>query len=229
MYSCLKSFYSNLLGDYVNGFLSGFETREIYLDESLYMLTRDSVVINPVKLYDLLGASETLGVRRRPIYGIMYNSRRLNRVLRLFSYKHNILSIDLTLLHGVGGVDDSVRYSDVIQLGRGKLEGFLDGKRVVKLDGVGGVEVVLGSSLPVFVVTDEDLVSALMGYMYVSRIILSFLGEWILFNKFDFLGGNGVEDLRITPVDKDLEYTVRHESLIGFLVECGGYKFLEYI
>lgn len=232
MFDCLKSFYIDLIGGYLGNLRSGFVTKMMYIDESLYMVGREGGWINPPKLYSLLKSKTSTEVSRRPVYGVMYFDRALGRVLRLLSYKHNILSLDLTLLQSRKDAEAKClgRYVDIIQLSRS----FLD---KIECESVGeyrvgwlrDTSILLVRDDPILVVTGEEPIDALAGYMYVSRILLALLGEWVLFNPIKYMGVSEEPSIRVLPVDDDMDVTDDFFRLMGFVIECGGFKYLEII
>ena len=232
MYDCIKSFYFQLLSRF--GVLDkDFDVREVYVDEALYMVDREGVNINPFKFYNLLASDASLGVRRRPIFGILYRDRRIGRVIRLLSNKHNVFSVDLSVLRRRERLDVDYlgRLSDVVQLSReffSDIE-FGDGVSVERVEWLGGLEVVYGGGL-LFVVTEDELLASLLGYMYASRFIIGLLGEWILFNPIIHLGEAPTRVMKVTPIDdKGNEVLDNYDEVVGFLVECGGKRYIEYL
>ncbi len=232
MYNCIKSFYFQLLSR-SKVLEKDFDVREIYVDESLYMVDRNGVSINPFKLYVLLSSVASVDVRRRPVYGILYRDRRINRVIRMLSIKHNIFSIDLSLLRRREKLSTGYlgRLSDVVQLSKDMYSEIeLGGNEFIeRVDWLGGVEVVYGGG-PILVLTEEDILDSLLGYMYASRFIVGLLGEWVLFNPMDHLGASSFSGIKIIPVDdKGNEVVDNYGEIVGFLVECGGKRYIEYL
>jgi len=232
MYDCIKSFYSQLLSRF--GVLGkDFDVREVYVDESLYMVDRSGVNINPLRLYKLLASAASVGVRRRPVFGILYRDKRIGRVIRLLSNKHNVFSVDLSVLRRRErlSVDYLGRLSDVVQLSKDLYSDieFRDDVSVEKVGWLGGLEVVYGGGL-LMVVTKDELLTSLLGYMYASRFIVGLLGEWILFNPIVNLGEVSTRDIKVIPVDeKGNEVVDNYDEVVGFLVECGGRRYIEYL
>jgi len=232
MYDCIKSFYFQLLSRF--GVLDkDFDVREVYVDESLYMIDKDGVNINPFKLYNLLASAASVGVRRRPVFGILYRDKRIGRIIRLLSNKHNVFSVDLSVLRRKErlSVDYLGRLSDVVQLSKDLYSDIEvgDDVSVERIGWLGWLEVVYGGG-PLLVVTEDELLASLLGYMYASRFIVGLLGEWILFNPIVYLGEASINDIKVIPIDeKGNEVVDNCDEVVGFLVECGGKRYVEYL
>ena len=231
MFDCLKSFYTNLLGKHLDELREGFVSRLMYIDESLYMVDKEGRRLTPPRLYTIMSNTSSEKVYRRPIYGVMYLDRTLGRILRLLSMKQNILSIDLILLR-MRDIElrRLGRYADIIQISTSLLdEADLEYVEKYGIEWLDGIDVFVMNGGNIIVASGEEPIDALAAYLYVSRILLGLLGEWVLFNPIRYLGGSDSSSISIVPVDASLAETADFTRLYGYIVECSGSKYLELI
>ena len=231
MLHCLSELFRPYIEGFIKRYREGLEFREVYIDEALYMVDREGRRLTPPKLYMDMGSSISISVARRPVYGIYMHSRSINRVIKLLSSKHNILSLDLTLLqvHGEVSKDFLGRYCDVALVSSDLAKELdADSDESISIEWLFGAKLMAGEDPPIILSVDEDPVHALATYLYGVRPILSLLGEWVLLNPVRAMDGCG-EDVGVEAVRVDGSPAEGIEDLYGFVVRCGGICFLELV